>query len=205
MLQALRAALGLRAPGLAAACILPLALTALLFAGPLVALAGSPGGVWQQRGAALPGLVRLRNWLAAPLLEEFLYRGCLISYLLAARAGPGACVWLSPLLFAASHLHHLHDLTRFQGLPLGSALRALAFQLSYTTAFGWLAAYYFVRTRHLAAAVLPHAFCNFVGPPALPLPGSKHRRATTAAYAAGLLGFFCLLRPLTDPGLYGNT
>ena len=205
----LLAALGLRAPGLAAACTLPLALTALLFAGPLLMLvlerlAGSHVSQQPQPAAPAPLAVMLRNWVAAPLIEEFIFRACLISYLLTDGVSPARCIWLSPLLFAASHLHHFYDLVRFQGAAPVAAARALAFQLSYTTVFGWLAAFFFVRTRHLAAAVLPHAFCNLMGPPVPPPPGSRHRGAVAAAFAAGIAAFFCLLGPLTSPALYAN-
>ncbi len=136
----LAAALGLRTPGLAAAAILPLVLTMLLFAGPLLALAlsrpaGSSGSarsaahsssLWAQRIVHVSFAHALRNWVAAPLLEEFLFRGCLLSYLLAAGASPGRCIALSPALFAACHLHHLHELVRYQVGPgwLGKVWRA---------------------------------------------------------------------------------
>jgi prenyl protein peptidase len=209
-MQALMAALGLQTSGLLPACTVPLALTMVLFAGPLLMLAFSATGsssadrmLWQSR-TALPPLLHVRALVAAPLLEELIFRSCLISYLAAAGASPHSCIWLSPLLFSASHLHHLYDMTRFQGLPLRNALLSVAFQFSYTTLFGWMAAYYFVRTGHLAAAVLPHAFCNFVGPPTLPPASFKHVRLVAATFVAGILGFFCLILPLTDPSLYSH-
>ncbi|KAL4422893.1 hypothetical protein ABPG75_009090 [Micractinium tetrahymenae] len=209
--------LGLRVPGLAAAAALPLLLTMLLFAGPLLALAlsrprsagsgvgarfsGQSSSLWAQRVTHLPFAVCLRNWVAAPLLEEFLFRACLLSYLLAAGASPARCIALSPALFAACHLHHLHDLIRFQGVPPAAALQQVASQFVYTWVFGSLASFYFIRSRHLVAAVLPHAFCNLVGPPALP---QRHRRAVAVAMVAGAAAFFCLLRPLTEPHLFAN-
>lgn len=209
--QALLAALGIRLSGLPTACVLPLVLIAVLFAGPLLVLAwsaASPSGsvdrlLWLHRTRLPPAMV-CRNWIAAPVLEEFIYRACLISYLLAAGARVSTCIWLSPLLFGASHLHHYYDLTRFQGLSARAAIQFLAFQLSYTTVFGWLAAYLFIRTGHLVAAVLPHAFCNIVGPPEMPPAAWQRLRALAAAYVLGLIAFFCLLRPLTEPALYGN-
>ncbi|KAL4857478.1 CAAX prenyl protease 2 [Chlorella vulgaris] len=209
--MALLAALGIRLSGLPTACVLPLVLIAVLFAGPLLVLAWSatsPSGsvdrlLWLHRTRLPPAMV-CRNWIAAPVLEEFIYRACLISYLLAAGARVSTCIWLSPLLFGASHLHHYYDLTRFQGLSARAAIQFLAFQLSYTTVFGWLAAYLFIRTGHLVAAVLPHAFCNIVGPPEMPPAAWQRLRALAAAYVLGLIAFFCLLRPLTEPALYGN-
>lgn len=200
--QTLLAALGLRSSGLLAASILPLLLTAVLFAGPLLQLATDR----RQRHArlALPLPMLLRNLVVAPLVEEFVFRSCMLSYLLASGVGPTAAVALSPLLFAASHLHHVYDLTRFQGHSLRSALAAVAFQFSYTALFGWLAAWLFVRSRHLAAVTLPHAFCNFMGPPLPPAPAAPGRSRIMAAYGLGVAGFALLLRPLSDPRLYAN-
>lgn len=209
----LASALGLRTPGLAAALTLPLLLTMLLFAGPLLALAlsrprgaaarhaGHGSSLWAQRITHLPLAQALRNWVTAPLLEEFLFRGCLLSYLLVAGASPGRCVALSPALFAACHLHHLNDLVRFQGVALTTALRQVGSQFLYTWLFGSLAAFYFVRSRHLVAAVLPHAFCNLVGPPVVP---ARHQRAVAGTMLVGAVAFFCLLRPLTEPRLFAN-
>lgn len=67
-----------------------------------------------------------------------------------------------------------------------------------------MAAYFFVRSRHLVAAVLPHAFCNLLGPPVVPHPGAPHRQVILLAFLGGAAGFLCLLWPLTDPSLYSN-
>ncbi len=201
-LQALLAALGLRTPGLLPAAILPLALTAVLFAGPLLQLAADRRR-WQPR-LALPLPVLLRNLVVAPLVEEFVFRSCMLSYLLACGISPAAAVAFSPLLFAASHLHHLYDLTRFQGHSLHSALAAVAFQFSFTALFGWLAAWLFVRSRHLAGVALPHAFCNLMGPPLPPPRGTPGRSKILAAYGLGIAGFWLLLRPLSEPRLFAN-
>ena len=228
-LAAVAAALGLRLPGLGAACALPLALTALLLAGPLLPLALSwwgadavqqdgsgsgggsastacrrPGPLWRHRVSALPAAVRVRNWLAAPLLEEFLFRGCLLSFLLSSGVRPAPAIALSPLLFAACHLHHWRELVHFQGCAPRAAVSILAFQLGYTTLFGWLAAFLFVRSRHLAAAVLPHALCNVVGPPGPPRARSAAGTLVVAALPVGTAAFFAALGPLTRPELFDN-
>ena len=198
-------------PGLVAAATLPLALTALLFAGPLLSLALA----WRERApppptltpspssGGLTGAARWRNWVVAPLTEELTFRACLLSFLLASGVARPAALWLSPLIFASAHLHHLHELIAHQGASPGAALRCLAPQLAYTTLFGWLAAFFFLRTRHLAAAVLPHAFCNAVGPPGAP-PRSIPLHVTAAAYLVGIAAFYGNLYPWTEPHLFGN-
>lgn len=88
-----------------------------------------------------------------------------------------------------------------QGVALTTALRQVGSQFLYTWLFGSLAAFYFVRSRHLVAAVLPHAFCNLVGPPVVP---ARHQRAVAGTMLVGAVAFFCLLRPLTEPRLFAN-
>ena len=41
----------------------------------------------------------------------------------------------------------------------------LSFQSTYTTIFGMYSAFLFVRTGHIAAPVVAHGFCNFMGFP----------------------------------------
>ena len=73
-------------------------------------------------------------------------------------------------------------------------LLQVAFQFLYTTVFGWLAAWYFVRYRHILAAVIPHAFCNYMGLP--DISGAAHHRIpylVLTSYMAGILGFTYVL------------
>jgi prenyl protein peptidase len=198
----LAAALGLRRAGLAAALAAPAALVAALFAGPL-AMAWLDGA---RRPSLPPGgaLLAARALAAAPLTEEAVFRGGLLSYLLARGAAPAACVALAPTLFGAAHLHHLRDLVARRGYPPAAAARVVAAQFCYTTAFGWLAAWLFLRTGHLAAPAAAHALCNLLG---LPRFGAmaRHRaaRALLAATAGGVVAFAALLRPLTEPARFG--
>jgi prenyl protein peptidase len=71
--------------------------------------------------------------------------------------------------------------------------------------FGWYAAFLFLRTGHLAAAVAAHALCNALGFPAFGAIASHPRAGfIAAAFCAGVALFAALLMPLTDPALYGN-
>jgi len=82
----------------------------------------------------------------------------------------------------------------------------VAFQFGFTTVFGWYATFVFLRTGHLAAAVVAHAFCNFMGfPDFSALSCHPVRGLVRAAFALGI-GLFCaLLGPLTSPALYCNS
>ena len=91
--------------------------------------------------------------------------------------------------------------------PLKGLLPALqvAFQFGFTTIFGWYATFVFLRTGHLAAPIAAHAFCNWMGFPRFgDVPAHPAAMLLKAAFATGILLFVCMLRPLTDPGLYGN-
>jgi prenyl protein peptidase len=198
----LLAAIGLRRPGLLAACTLPVLLTAVLFLGPLV-MDSLEGGLLSYRRPP-SAAIGIRNLLAAPLTEELCFRGGLVSFLLLSGTSPARCIWTSPLLFGVAHLHHAYDLVRHQRWSLAQALAAAAFQLVYTAVFGWFAAFLLLRTGHLAAPVAVHAFCNFMGLPRFcSVLASRRKRLVAGAYACGIVGFGWLLLPLTDPQRYG--
>ena len=203
LLARLAAALGLRRAGLLSACTLPLALTASLFLGPLLLLAGE-----RARGTPLrallqlpPGPATLRNLVAAPLTEELVFRGCLLPHLLLRGLAPPAAAWLAPALFGAAHLHHAHRLVAREGWPARRALAAATFQAAYTTVFGAYASLLLLRTGHLAAPILAHALCNLLGLP--PVGRLARRPALAAATVGGVAAFAALLRPLTSPRLFG--
>jgi hypothetical protein len=54
----------------------------------------------------------------------------------------------------------------------------VVFQLFYTTVFGWLSAFVFLRTGHVISVFLMHWFCNHMGFPRLDiLLEHKHRNS----------------------------
>lgn len=148
--------------------------------------------------------VRLRNYLAAPLTEEFVFRACMAPLWRLAGASATRAAVLTPLFFGAAHLHHLHQLVTFDGLPLGPALRNVAFQFAYTTAFGWYAARLFLAARHLAAPVAAHVLCNVMGFPPLGEMASHPTRAIgyLAAQLAGMLLFGLTFGSVMDSKVY---
>eukprot|EP00211_Chloroparvula_japonica_P017009 CAMPEP_0119132368 /NCGR_PEP_ID=MMETSP1310-20130426/11802_1 /TAXON_ID=464262 /ORGANISM="Genus nov. species nov., Strain RCC2339" /LENGTH=277 /DNA_ID=CAMNT_0007122999 /DNA_START=50 /DNA_END=883 /DNA_ORIENTATION=- len=173
------------------AATLPLASVMLLFAGPLLHL-------------VLDGDLQLpdfdvycaRNLLVCPLTEEFVFRACVVPLFLAGGASRTTAVYASPLFFGLAHLHHV-----LAGKPVVMCL----FQLLYTTVFGWISTYLFIRTGHLIAPFVAHAFCNYMGFPDF-AGGYRHdkRLLILPAYVLGLAGFFLLTPYLTLPGLYDN-
>lgn len=131
-----------------------------------------------------------RNVIIGPVAEEFVFRGCMCSLLLGAGWTPLATIVGSPLLFGLAHFHHL-------------AIKhpaEVVFQFAYTTLFGWIAAYYFVRTRYVLGAVLAHMFCNATGLPDLSLIGRAPRPSLIiVTYVLGLVAFFFTAPILTSP------
>ena len=81
----------------------------------------------------------------------------------------------------------------------------VVFQFGFTTVLAGMQPFFHLRTGHLAAPITAHAFCNWMGFPRFgAVPAHPAAKLLKAAFAAGILLFACALRPLTDPGLYGN-
>ncbi|KAG5260694.1 hypothetical protein AALO_G00295370 [Alosa alosa] len=209
----LLALMGIRLEGLVPAIILPLLLTMVLFLGPLIQLAmdcpwGFIDGIrvivdprfWS---LCLSDMRWLRNQVVAPLTEELVFRACMLPMLVPC-AGPSTAILTCPLFFGVAHFHHVIELLRFrQGTVSGIFLSAV-FQFSYTAVFGAYCAFIFLRTGHLVGPVLCHSFCNYMGFPAVSAALEHPQRLTVlSSYLLGVLLFFLLLFPITEPLYYG--
>lgn len=111
-----------------------------------------------------------------PLTEELLFRSLLLPLALLSlpssrspslTPSPNLKVLLTtPLYFGIAHIHHLYEFTlTHPHTPLLPALAVTLFQFTYTTLFGWFAAFVFLRTGSLWSVVGCHAFCNWMGLP----------------------------------------
>ncbi|KAL7748760.1 CAAX prenyl protease [Sorochytrium milnesiophthora] len=177
--------LGLHGEGLWAAIVLPVSLTALLFLGPLVQMYLTNELFFQDRHnwdlvtLRLTSWVGVRNFVVAPVSEEYIYRSNTLLALHSAGVSTTSMIFLSPLAFG------------------------ILVQLTYTSVFGWYASYLFLRTGHLAAPVASHIFCNIMG---LPEFGDIHlhrqRNLIRACYVVGLVLFSVAVVPLTRPNRY---
>ena len=140
-------------------------------------------------------LVTWRNVVIAPVAEEYVFRACLCTVLLAGGYSDTACIFWAPFFFGLAHLHHL----------LVRPAAQVFMQFAYTTVFGWIAAFLFVRTGHLLAPTLAHCFCNYMGFPLLHLiASSSHPTLVKLSFILGLILFFVLASPLTSPHLYSH-
>lgn len=123
-----------------------------------------------------------------PTTEELIWRSLIIPLHLAAHIPPITTILATPLYFGIAHVHHFYEfrLTHPHN-PLAASLARTLFQFTYTSLFGSFAAFVFVRTASLPAAVIAHAFCNWMGLPRLwgrvgPPPG----RSAVSAEGVGI-------------------
>jgi len=201
--------LGIKANGIFAAVIFPLLLTAVLYTGVVVhtvmGFAGQRGALQVHFSAYKANFrleVCLRNFFVAPFVEEFVFRACMLP-MLTASMGTWIGVVVCPLFFGVAHLHHLVEWYRWRQQPLVNALLMTTIQFCYTSLFGLYSAFLFIRTGNLASPVVSHMFCNFMGLPDIDgIVRSRHSKLLWTLYVCGLLGFFILLVPLTNPSLY---
>ena len=117
-----------------------------------------------------------RNLLIAPLSEELVFRSLTIPLFLLARTSPVRIVFLTPLVFGGAHLHHLVEFLQSR-TPEGRSFPPIAvwlngiamslFQFTYTSLFGFFAAFVFLRTGSFWAAFAAHSLCNKLGLPRL--------------------------------------
>ncbi|XP_071162498.1 CAAX prenyl protease 2-like [Mytilus edulis] len=202
--------MGIRFRGFFPALLIPLGLTMVLFTGPLTLhyMDGVFGlylepKYWTQSAT---NLVWLRNHIVAPFSEEFIFRACMLP-LLVPCFGQGLSVFLCPLFFGVAHVHHMIEKVTTGGLDVKTACKQSLFQLTYTTLFGIYSAFLFLRTGHLIAPVIAHAFCNHMGFPSFgevmghPQP-VKHK--LIASFILGLFMWIVLFYPVTTPFLYSN-
>lgn len=199
--------LGIRLESILLAVIFPLILTMILFTGPIVLLyvnrelANMKG--FLEYPTSWVNSISLRNYLVAPLSEEFVFRACLIPMLVPG-FGNVLPIFICPLFFGVAHIHHVIERLQRGESPHDVWFSAF-FQFGYTTVFGGYSAFLFLRTGHLIGPVLCHSFCNFMGFPLLDrIPGSKYPRLISASFVAGFLLFLVLALPLTNPSWYNS-
>jgi prenyl protein peptidase len=150
----------------------PILLTALLFLGPLFEIIVINRSINQHSGRSiiesLSSWQGYRNFVAGPITEEVLFRSVLVPLHVLAKVAPTKIVFLTPLYFGIAHVHHFYEFSlTHPHTPLTGALLRSVFQFAYTTIFGWLATFIFVRTGSLYSCIIIHTLCNWIGLPRL--------------------------------------
>ncbi|KAK3049544.1 CAAX prenyl protease [Extremus antarcticus] len=139
-------------------------------------------GEWREWGfsafkeATFDSWTGYRNLLIAPISEEVVFRALTIPLFLLAKTSPTRIVFTTPLVFGLAHLHHLVEFLQAR-TPTGhrwppaqiwlSGILLSLFQFSYTSLFGFFAAFVFLRTGNTWAVIVAHSFCNRMGVPRL--------------------------------------
>nr|CDQ05664.1 BMA-FCE-2 [Brugia malayi] len=124
----------------------------------------------------------------APVTEEVAFRACASTLILQCLSST-VTIFVAPLPFALSHLHHIFDDMK-KGYTKYEAINRRAFQTSYSYFFGAYATFLFVRTGHILAPIVSHSVCNNMGLPLLPLIDAYPKRSTRILlWFSYLLGF----------------
>lgn len=193
--------LGIKGEGLLWAVLCPLVLVLVAYLGPLVHYTSSGDNPFHS--ITLDRMdINIRNYIVAPFSEEFVFRACLVPFLLPL-LGVLKTVLLCPLFFGVAHLHHFFEWLRNRDTPITNVLVGLVLQVGYTSIFGMFSAFLFVRSGHLVSPVLAHSVCNMLGlPPVDALATHPRPVVMFTIYLAGLVTFVLLLFPLTEPALF---
>ncbi len=172
--------------------------TVVLFVGPLVQWALDDADDWRQLVASTRSQMSLiwwRNYVVAPIAEEWAFRACMCPLLRAAGFGFAASVFIPPILFGIAHSHHVFLVLREKGnRSVLSIVLMIAFQVFYTTVFGSMASFYFLTSGSLYGSILSHSFCNMMGFPNIAeAKEHKHKWLLMACYFGGVFSYYFLM------------
>ncbi|XP_074594964.1 ras converting CAAX endopeptidase Sras [Brevipalpus obovatus] len=142
--------------------ILPVILTLILFAGPLLSdIRDGLGGLYQWDNIH----ILVRNIFAAPIVEEILFRDLLI-HLLIQCFTPSATVLIGSLLFSLSHLpHHFVDEDHFTTDIIRYQWPETLSHLTITFIFAAYASMLRLRTNSIISPIIVHSLCNYFAAP----------------------------------------
>ncbi|KAF9151798.1 CAAX prenyl protease [Linnemannia schmuckeri] len=195
--------------------VLPLLLVGCLFMGPTLMMFLSnelpfqQAFDWTTQRQHIQGLMGLRNFVVGPISEEFIFRACMVAIVANSGARLPMMIFVLPLVFGIAHINHAYESYVKKGRTrqalMGAAAMA-AFQLLYTTLFGWFATFLFLRTSNLIGPCLCHTFCNMMGFPDVTNIQyfGRWKKWLYLTFVVGMVLFGLLLRPLTHPAWYGD-
>uniref|UniRef100_A0A915PZ63 CAAX prenyl protease 2 n=1 Tax=Setaria digitata TaxID=48799 RepID=A0A915PZ63_9BILA len=179
--------MGIHFDGIYPACLLPTILTCICYLGNWVMMY-IDNSFWSffqlgelKRNAG--NIIWIRDVLLAPITEEIAFRACASTLILQCLSST-VTIFVAPLPFALSHLHHIFDDMR-KGYTKYEAIN---------------------RRGSILAPIVSHSICNNMGLPLLPLIEAYPKRSTRAllwfSYLLGFILWIWLLKPLTESKLY---
>ncbi|KAJ2643102.1 hypothetical protein GGF44_001338 [Coemansia sp. RSA 1694] len=202
--------LGLSPRAILGSSLVSLALTCILYVGPLAMDRLDGAFAWDR---VRPALVQAagepacwRNYVVGPVTEELVFRAAVVPLWVAAGVSPTVTLLVSPLVFSVAHVHHAAASWWGGGARLAQVVATMLAQLAYTAAFGCYAVALFTRTGSVAGPIVAHIVCNIQGLPSISRineyrPASA-KYALWAVHIAGVLGLLLLFEPMTRPGIF---
>ncbi|KAJ1975483.1 CAAX prenyl protease [Dimargaris verticillata] len=178
--------------------------TITLFAGPILVeiLDMKQHGAWWQilYNETCEKFSKLTGWrdvVLAPIFEEVVFRGLVVPLWTNAGLSETTTIFLSPIFFGLSHLHHAIDIYHTTGSML-SAILGPTFQALYSSMFGWFAVYLLLSTDNIMGPIFSHGICNTMGFPELGKISNfpAHRNVIWFTYILGIVGFGYLVRSI---------
>ncbi|GME70672.1 hypothetical protein B5S31_g5430 [[Candida] boidinii] len=143
----------------------------ILFIGPLFANVYYGLNYLLEDIVAYPRWEFLRDLVISPLTEELIYTCCITSIFIPLISDGlidlNSILIFTPLLFGMAHLHHAVELYKSHKHKLIAIVLTCLLQMMYTTLFGTITNYIFIRTGSIWCCFISHAFCNANGLPAL--------------------------------------
>jgi prenyl protein peptidase len=124
--------------------------------------------------------ILFRNLVLAPIAEEIVFRECFVRILHASGFSRFQAGFVSPIIFAAAHLHH-----SWGRIPISVSLMSVA----HTCVFGWIASYFLIK-RSVWDSIVSHAICNAIG---LPNSNTTNTKLILGTYLTGLAIFVASL------------
>ncbi|XP_065315760.1 CAAX prenyl protease 2-like isoform X2 [Gordionus sp. m RMFG-2023] len=136
--------LGIRKSGLIAAIFIPLFTLFLLFLGPIYLWFLENKEKEYHKYYSKISIYGLRNYIIAPLTEEYIFRSCIVSILLTYHTH-SKTIFIASFIFGLAHFHHIFENIN-KGISLNRALIISCFQFIYTTIFGAYSTFVFIIT-----------------------------------------------------------
>jgi len=136
----------------------------------------------------------IRDVVVAPCAEELYFRAGVMSFLYLNKVESKALIFLSPMLFGVSHVHHIYDNIVHRRFDVRHAIIVAMMQVTYTYLFGCLAAFLLLKTGHIVAPICAHALCNYFGVPRFgEITGYKYSTVIRIAHICGVVGSACVI------------